>query len=72
MICVALMLGLMTFEQRTIVPAMTEDQSSFHAPFNAVPVTNPRRIRYDALHAESSRVYGAVLVLGLAALAFVP
>lgn len=66
--CVAVMLALVAFSQNAIVPAMARTQASF----GAVPRTDPRRIRYDALHAESSRVYGAVLLLGFGALALAP
>jgi hypothetical protein len=67
--CVVLMVGLVAFSQNAIVPRMLDTQTSFHASFNTIPKDDPRRIRYDALHAESSRVYGAVLILGLCALA---
>lgn len=71
--CIAVMLGLTAFSEHAIVPAMVQAQSSFHAPFNAIPKSDPRRIRYDALHRQSSEVYGAVLVLGFCALAlYVP
>lgn len=67
--CIAAMLGLTAFSQNTIVPAMVQTQSSFHTPFNAIAKDDPRRVRYDALHRESSDVYGAVLILGFSALA---
>jgi len=68
-VCIAFMLGLTAFSQNAIVPAMVRVQASFHAPFNAVAKDDPRRARYDALHRESSEVYGAVLILGFGALA---
>lgn len=68
-ICVVLALALTTYDQRAIVPAMTQTQAAFHQPFNAVPKTDPLRVRYDALHAQSSRVYGAALIFGIVALA---
>jgi hypothetical protein len=68
-ICVAIMLALVAFSQRAVVPAMLATQARFGAPFSAIPRNDPRRVRYDALHAESSRIYGAVLVLGLGAIA---
>jgi hypothetical protein len=67
--CIAIMLGLTAFSQNAIVPAMVQTQSSFHAPFNSISKDDPRRVRYDALHRESSEVYGAVLILGFGALA---
>jgi hypothetical protein len=68
--CVIVMLGLVTFSQAKITPAMEQVQASFHAPFNSIPKDDPRRVRYDRLHAQSSRVYGTVLLLGLIAIAF--
>jgi hypothetical protein len=35
--------------------------------FAAVPLDNPARVQFDALHVWSTRVEGAVLVLGLVA-----
>ena len=52
---IAIALGLATFEQRAIVPAMQR-------------ITNVSSPAYHALHARSSQVYGAVVLLGLAAL----
>jgi len=48
-------LGLATFEQRAIVPAMER-------------ITDVTSVRYHALHQRSSQVYGAVVLLDLAAL----
>ena len=67
--CVVAMLVLVTYSQHAIVPAMVSTQASFHGSFASVPKSDPRRVRYDALHSESSRVYGAVLLLGLLAIA---
>jgi hypothetical protein len=35
------------------------------ADFSAVPVDNPVRVQFDAFHVWSTRVEGAVLLLGL-------
>jgi hypothetical protein len=35
--------------------------------FAAVPLNDPARVQFDALHAWSTRVEGAVLLLGLVA-----
>ncbi len=35
------------------------------ADFGAVPLDNPERVQFDALHVWSTRVEGAVLLLGL-------
>jgi hypothetical protein len=52
---IAIALGLATFEQRAIVPAMER-------------ITDVTSAQYHALHARSSQVYGAVVLLDLAAL----
>lgn len=67
--CIVVMLGLAAFSQAQITPAMAQAQASFHAPFDSIPKGDPRRVRYDRLHARSSRVYGGVLIVGLIALA---
>jgi hypothetical protein len=67
--CIVVMVALVAFSQRAIVPEMIATQQSFHGSFNSVAKDDPRRVRYDALHAESSRTYGVVLILGLAAIA---
>lgn len=54
-VLILIALGLATFEERAIVPAMQR----------ITTVTSPA---YHALHARSSQVYGAVVLLGLAAL----
>jgi len=63
--CIVVMLALIAYSQRAVVPSMIATQASFGAPFNTIDKSDPRRIRYDALHAESSRLFGAVLLLGL-------
>jgi hypothetical protein len=67
--CVLVMLALVTYAQQAIAPAMMQTQASFGASFDTIPKSDPRRIRYDELHAESSRLYGVVLVLGFVAIA---
>lgn len=67
--CIVVMLLLVTYSERAITPAMAQTQASFHAPFNAIAKDDPRRVAYDRLHAQSSRVYGAVLLLGLISIA---
>jgi hypothetical protein len=55
---IAIALGLATFEERAIVPAMQR-------------ITNVASPQYHALHARSSQIYGAVVLLDLAALVLV-
>jgi hypothetical protein len=52
---IVLALGLATFEERAIVPAMQR-------------ITDVQSAQYHAMHARSSQVYGAVVLLGLVAL----
>jgi uncharacterized membrane protein YhhN len=63
---IIVMLALTLLSQFWIIPRM----DSLRAPvgdFAAVPLDNPARVQFDALHVWSTRVEGAVLVLGLVA-----
>jgi uncharacterized membrane protein len=62
LICVMLVLTL--FSQFWIIPRMDTLRASV-GDFAAVPLTNPARVQFDALHVWSTRVEGAVLLLGL-------
>src|SRR5215469_3571591 len=62
LICV--MLGLTLFSQFWIIPRMDTLRASV-GDFVSVPLTDPARVRFDALHVWSTRVEGAVLLLGL-------
>lgn len=64
LICV--MLALTLFSQFWIIPRMDSLRASV-GDFAAVPLTNPARVQFDALHVWSTRVEGAVLLLGLVA-----
>ena len=66
---VVLMLALVAYQARTIVPEMETTSASFHVPITSITKSDPRRVRYDALHHRSSVVYGAVLLLGFATIA---
>jgi len=50
-----------------IIPRMDTLRASV-GDFTAVPIDNPARAQFDALHAWSTRVEGAVLLLGLIAI----
>jgi uncharacterized membrane protein len=62
LICV--MLGLTLLSQFWIIPRMDTLRAQV-ADFATVPLDNPDRVKFDALHVWSTRVEGAVLVLGL-------
>jgi len=62
LVCVMLVLTLVS--QFWIIPRMDTLRASV-GDFAAVPVNNPARVQFDALHLWSTRVEGAVLLLGL-------
>lgn len=64
LICV--MLALTLFSQFWIIPRMNTLRASV-GDFAAVPLNHPARVQFDALHVWSTRVEGAVLLLGLVA-----
>jgi uncharacterized membrane protein YhhN len=66
-ILICLMLGLTLLSQFWIIPRMDTLRASV-SDFATVPVDNPARVQFDALHVWSTRVEGAVLLLGLIAI----
>jgi uncharacterized membrane protein len=58
------MLALTLISQFGIIPRMDVLRASL-GEVSAVPIDNPQRIQFDALHVWSTRVEGAVLLLGL-------
>jgi uncharacterized membrane protein len=64
-ILVCLMLGLTLVSQFGIMPRMDVLRAKV-GDFAAIPLDNPDRAQFDALHVWSTRVEGAVLLLGLA------
>ena len=60
------MLGLTLFSQFWIIPRMDTLRAQV-GDFAAVTLDNPVRVQFDALHVWSTRVEGAVLLLGLVA-----
>jgi uncharacterized membrane protein len=62
LICV--MLALTLFSQFWIIPRMDTLRASV-GDFATVPLNNPARVQFDALHVWSTRVESAVLLLGL-------
>jgi uncharacterized membrane protein len=65
-VLICLMLGLTLLSQFWIIPRMDTLRASV-SDFTTVPLDNPARVQFDALHAWSTRVEGAVLLLGLVA-----
>ena len=64
LLCV--MLALTLLAQFWIIPRMDTLRAQV-GDFASVPLNNPQRIQFDALHVWSTRVEGAVLLLGLVA-----
>jgi uncharacterized membrane protein len=63
-ILLCLMLALTLISQFGIIPRMDALRASL-GEVRSVPIDNPERIQFDALHVWSTRVEGAVLLLGL-------
>lgn len=63
-ILVCLMLALTLISQFGIIPRMDALRASL-GEVSAVPIDNPQRVQFDDLHVWSTRVDGAVLLLGL-------
>jgi uncharacterized membrane protein len=58
------MLALTLISQFGIMPRMDTLRASL-GEVSAAPIDNPERIQFDALHVWSTRVEGAVLLIGL-------
>jgi uncharacterized membrane protein len=65
-VLLCLMLALTLFSQFWIIPRMDSLRAQV-GDFASVPLNNPERVQFDALHVWSTRVEGAVLLLGLVA-----
>ncbi len=63
---ICMMLGLTLLSQFWIIPRMDTLRAQV-SDFSTVAIDNPLRAEFDALHAWSTRVEGAVLLLGLVA-----
>jgi uncharacterized membrane protein len=63
-VLLCLMLALTLLSQFWIMPRMDTLRASL-GEVSSVPVDNPARVQFDALHVWSTRVEGAVLLLGL-------
>jgi len=63
-VLICLMLGLTLVSQFWIIPRMDTLRATV-SDFATVPLDNPARMQFDSLHVWSTRVEGAVLLLGL-------
>lgn len=63
-VLICLMLALTLLSQFWIMPRMDTLRAQV-SDFASVPLDNPARVQFDALHVWSTRVEGAVLLLGL-------
>jgi uncharacterized membrane protein len=63
-VLICLMLALTLLSQFWIIPRMDTLRASV-GDFASEPIDNPARVQFDALHVWSTRVEGAVLLLGL-------
>jgi uncharacterized membrane protein len=63
-VLLCLMLALTLVSQFGIIPRMDTLRASL-GEVSAAPIDNPERVQFDALHVWSTRVEGAVLLLGL-------
>ena len=66
-VLIVVMLALTLFSQYWIIPHMDTLRATV-SDFAAVPLNDPARVQFDTLHAWSTRVEGAVLILGLVAI----
>ena len=71
MALIAVMLGLTTYSQYGIIPAMERDRLAAGGAIDAVAQDNPARVEFNTLHVRSTRVEGAVLLLGIVAVVLV-
>ena len=65
LLLICLMLALTLISQFAIIPRMDTLRAALPAEIDSVPPDNPARLQFDALHVWSTRLEGAVLLLGL-------
>jgi len=63
-ILLCVMLALTVISQFAITPQMAAQRASM-GEIDSVPVTDPARVQFNALHAWSTRLEGGVFLLGL-------
>ncbi len=69
---VAVGLAASAYENAKIVPNMEATARAIPGALDSVPKSDPRRMRYDAEHAKSTRVYGLAFLCVLGAVALAP
>lgn len=67
MALVLAMVGLTAYSQYGIIPAMERDRIAAGGAIDAVAPDAPPRVDFNHLHVRSTRVEGAVVLLGLVA-----
>lgn len=71
MALVVVMLAFTAYSQYGIIPAMERDRIAAGGVIDAAPPDSPARIDFNRLHRRSTNVEGAVLLLGIAAVALI-
>lgn len=64
-VLVLIMLGLTAYSQFSVIPRMEHDRIAAGGSIDAVPLTNPYRMNFNRLHAESEHVEQGVLLAGV-------
>jgi hypothetical protein len=64
-ILICLMLLLTLISQFGVIPRMDTLRASLPGEIDAVPIDNPARLQFDALHVWSTRIEQGVIVMGL-------
>jgi hypothetical protein len=64
-ILICLMLLLTLISQFGIIPRMDTLRASLPGEIDSVPIDNPARMQFDALHVWSTKIEQGVIVLGL-------
>jgi hypothetical protein len=64
-ILICLMLLLTLISQFGIIPRMDTLRASLPGEIDSVPLDNPARMQFDALHVWSTKIEQGVIVLGL-------
>jgi hypothetical protein len=68
---IVVMIALTVFSQFVIIPAMERDRFAAGGAIDAADSTNPTTVHFNKLHNRSEHVEEAILLLGLATVAFV-
>lgn len=66
----AIMLALMLYSGFPVSHELASIQATAHGPVSRLPASDPRRVRFDQLHRESTALMTTNVVLGLLSLAW--